>query len=61
MLTVTNSLTAISLSCLAEGLDEEAVEVENRAENREEKARREAMGIPIPVTGKEETSGSYHT
>lgn len=49
-LTVTNSLTAISLSCLAEGLDEEAVDVENRAENMEEKARREAMGIP--VTGK---------
>jgi hypothetical protein len=33
---------AISLSCLVEGLDEEAADVENRAENRE-KARREAM------------------
>jgi hypothetical protein len=42
MPTVTKSLTAISLSCLAEGLDEEAVDVENRAENTE-KARREAM------------------
>ena len=42
MLTVTKSLTAISLSCLAEGLDEEAVDVENRAEKRE-KARREVM------------------
>jgi hypothetical protein len=30
------------LSCLAEGLDEEAVDVGNRAENRD-KARREAM------------------
>jgi hypothetical protein len=39
--TVTKSLMAMSLSCLAEGLDEEAVDVENR-ENRE-KARREAM------------------
>ncbi len=35
---------AISLSCLVEGLDEEAVDVENRAENRE-KARRDAMGV----------------
>jgi hypothetical protein len=42
MRTVTKSLTAISLSCLAEGLDEEAADVENRAENRG-KARREAM------------------
>jgi hypothetical protein len=42
MRTVTKSLMAISLSCLAEGLDEEAVDVENRAENRG-KARREAM------------------
>jgi len=42
MPTVTKSLTAISLSCLAEGLDEEAVDVENRAENRE-KARRDAI------------------
>ena len=42
MPTVTKSFTAISLSCLAEGLDEEAVDVENRAENRE-KERREAM------------------
>jgi hypothetical protein len=44
MPTVTKSLTAISLSCLVEGLDEEAVDVENRAENRE-KARRDAMGV----------------
>ncbi len=42
MPTVTKSLTAISLSCLVEGLDEEAVDVENRAENRE-KARRDAI------------------
>jgi hypothetical protein len=42
MLTVTRSLTAISFSCLAEGLDEEAADVENRAE-KAEKARREAM------------------
>jgi hypothetical protein len=42
MPTVTKSLTAMSLSCLAEGLDEEAVDVDNRAENRE-RARREAM------------------
>jgi hypothetical protein len=42
MPTVTKSLTAISLSCLVEGLDEEAVDVENRAENSE-KARREVI------------------
>jgi hypothetical protein len=42
MPTATKSLTAMSLSCLAEGLDEEAVDVENRAESRE-KPRREAM------------------
>lgn len=42
MRTATKSLMAISLSCLAEGLDEEAADVENRAENRG-KARREAM------------------
>src|SRR6266566_4555373 len=42
MPTVTRSLMAISFSCLVEGLDEEAVDVENRAEKRE-KARREAM------------------
>jgi len=48
MPTVTKSLMAMSLSCLAEGLDEEAVDVENRAENTE-KARREAM-----VYGKEQ-------
>jgi hypothetical protein len=42
MPTVTNSLTAISLSCLGEGFDEEAAEVENRVEKRE-KARRDAM------------------
>lgn len=41
--TAMKSLTAISLSCLVEGLDEEAVDVENRAENRGEKPRREAM------------------
>ena len=51
MPTVTKSLIAMSLSCLAEGLDEEAVDVENRAENTE-KARREAM-----VYGKEQSSG----
>jgi hypothetical protein len=42
MPTETKSLMAISLSCLVEGLDEEAVDVENRAENKE-KARREAI------------------
>ena len=42
MRTVTKSLTAISLSCLEEGFDEEAADVENRAEKRE-KARRDAM------------------
>jgi len=44
MPTETKSLTAISLSCLVEGLDEEAVDMENRPENRE-KARREAMDL----------------
>jgi hypothetical protein len=42
MRTVTKSLTAISLSCLEEGFDEEAADVENRAEKRE-KVRRDAM------------------
>ena len=37
---------AISLSCLVDGLDEEAVDVENRPVNRE-KARREAMVLPV--------------
>ena len=51
MPTVTKSFVAISLSCLAEGLDEEATDVENREENRE-KARREAM-----VYSKEQVRG----
>ena len=42
MRTETKSLMAISLSCLEEGLDEEAADVENREEKRE-KARRDAM------------------
>jgi hypothetical protein len=42
MPTVTKSLTAISLSCLGEGFDEEAADVENRVEKME-KARREVM------------------
>lgn len=46
MLTVTRSLTAISLSCLEEGLDEEAVEVENRPENRE-RPRRKAIVVVV--------------
>ena len=42
MRTVTKSLMAISLSCLEEGFDEEAPDVENRAEKRE-KARRDVI------------------
>lgn len=42
MRTVTRSLMAMSLSCLGEGFDEEAADVENRAEKRE-KPRRDAM------------------
>ena len=42
MRTETKSLMAISLSCLEEGFDEEAADVENREEKRE-KARRDAM------------------
>jgi hypothetical protein len=45
MRTVTKSLMAISLSCLVEGLDEEAVDVENMAENREKARREAAMGL----------------
>jgi len=62
MPTVTKSFTAISLSCLVEGLDEEAVDVENRVENRE-KERREAMLSYIQRSeGRDETRrDGYHT
>lgn len=42
MRTLTRSLMAMSLSCLGEGFDEEAADVENRPEKRE-KARRDVM------------------
>jgi hypothetical protein len=42
MRTVMRSLMAKSLSCLGEGFDEEAADVEKRAEKRE-KDRRDAM------------------
>ena len=43
--TLTRSLTAISLSCLGDGFDDEAVDVENRAEKRENALR----DIAVPV------------
>ena len=56
---------AMSLSCLAEGLDEEAVDVENRAENRE-KARREDMvllrgRLSDETGGRNDGMASVHT
>jgi hypothetical protein len=42
MRTLTSSLMAMSLSCLGEGFDEEAADVENRPEKRE-RARRDVM------------------
>jgi hypothetical protein len=42
MPTLTKFLTAISFSCLGDGVDEEAVDVVNRPERRE-RDRRDAM------------------